>query len=128
MAILQKTKLFLKSKICLKLKNFQIHWMFYCIKKIYTYKISLMQVGVSDFMIFRETDQIVVHTNLSDPDPEPLLLSEEELSLLLSFSESDPVSLPDSDSNVFWKSIISTTCNFDFIRTQNIARHLCCLE
>lgn len=40
-------------------------------------------------------------TYLSDPDPEAELLPEEELSLLLSLSESDPDSLPDSDSNVF---------------------------
>ena len=40
-------------------------------------------------------------THLSEPEPDPVLLPEEELSLLLSFSESDPDSLPDSDSNVF---------------------------
>lgn len=44
-------------------------------------------------------------THLSDPEPDPVLLPEEELSLLLSFSESDPDSLPDSDSNVFCKLI-----------------------
>lgn len=45
------------------------------------------------------------NTHLSDPEPDPVLLPEEELSLLLSFSESDPDSLPDSDSNVFCNSI-----------------------
>lgn len=87
-----------------------------------------MQVCIPDLMIFREMSQNLVHTHLSDPDPEPLLLPEEELSLLLSFSESDPDSLPDSDSNVFWKLVISATCNFDFIFIKDIARLWCCLE
>lgn len=69
-----------------------------------------MQVRISNLTMFREMDQVFVYTHLSDPDPEPLLLAEEELSLLLSFSESDPDSLPDSESNVFWKSIISAIC------------------
>lgn len=101
--------------------------MFFFVREKYK-NLTELQIHVSDFMIFRKMGQIVVHTHLSDPDPEPLLLPEEELSLLLSFSESDPDSLPDSDSNVFWKSIISTTYNFDFISTQNIARRVCCLE
>lgn len=43
------------------------------------------------------------NTNLSLPEPsEPELLADELLSLLLSLSESDPESLPDSDSIVFW--------------------------
>jgi hypothetical protein len=40
----------------------------------------------------------LTYTHLSDPEPDPELLSEELLSLLLSFSESDTDSLPDSVS------------------------------
>lgn len=60
--------------------------------------ILLLCLGLSER---KGLDNNSFNTHLSEPEPDPVLLPEEELSLLLSFSESDPDSLPDSDSNVF---------------------------
>lgn len=62
-------------------------------------------------------------TYLSEPDPVPLLLPEEELSLLLSFSESDPDSLPDSDSNAFCKLTkpVAFNCVFYFFTKYHLS-------